>query len=159
MPRTEHNTVDDLFYPRSFGARNVVQDRSSRLRINLRRFHIHFFFVCAGLCNSTTKKRLGYANVYQGITRSSTSSRRVSHQDFRQRIPPTPNDDDDDSCHIYFDSPFDTVLLKVIKTRPFSTTNFYLSTNLPPRHSRRQMIKLMILILPHLRTITYHCNR
>ena len=64
MPRTKHNTVDDLFYPRSFGARNVVQDRSSRLRINLRRFHIHFFFVCAGLCNSTTKKRLGYANVY-----------------------------------------------------------------------------------------------
>ena len=36
MPRTEHNTVDDLFYPRSFGARNVVQDRSSRLRTNLR---------------------------------------------------------------------------------------------------------------------------
>ena len=64
MPRTEHNTVDDLFYPRSFGARNVVQDCSSRLRINLRQFHIHFFFVCAGLCNSTTKKRLGYANVY-----------------------------------------------------------------------------------------------
>ena len=56
MPRTEHNTVDDLFYPRSFGARNVVQDRSSRLRINLRQFHIHFFFVCAGLCNSTTGK-------------------------------------------------------------------------------------------------------
>ena len=78
---------------------------------------------------------------------------------FWQRLLHTPNDDDDDSCHIYFDSPFDTVLLKVIETRPFSTTDFYPSTNLPSRHPRRQMIQLMILILPHLQTITYHCNR
>ena len=40
---------------------------------------------------------------------------------FWQRLLHTPNDDDDDSCHIYFDSPFDMVLLKVIKTRRFST--------------------------------------
>ena len=31
MPRTEHDTVDNLFYPHSFGVRRV-QDRSRRLR-------------------------------------------------------------------------------------------------------------------------------
>ena len=31
MPRTKHDTIDELFYPHSFGVRRV-QDRSRRLR-------------------------------------------------------------------------------------------------------------------------------
>ena len=51
MPRTKHNTVDEIFYPRSFGARNVVQDRSKGCVSITDYLHIiHFYLFCAGLC-------------------------------------------------------------------------------------------------------------
>ena len=50
MPRTEHNTVDEIFYPRSFGARNVVQDRSKGCVSITDYFTYHpFLFVLCGI--------------------------------------------------------------------------------------------------------------
>ena len=47
MPRAEHNTVDEIFYPRSFGARNVVQDRSKGCVSITDYFYISSISICS----------------------------------------------------------------------------------------------------------------
>ena len=65
MPRTEHNTDDEIVYPHSFGVRRV-QDRSRRLR---KQAQIIFMLSISSIfvqdyVKVPSENRLGYATVY-----------------------------------------------------------------------------------------------
>ena len=101
MPRAKHNTVDEIFYPRSFGARNVVQDRSKGGVSITNYFCILSVSICfVRDCVSTTGKPTRVRNCILGRPRGVLHPAVVIPTKIFGKRSALPNDDEDAPCHI-----------------------------------------------------------